>query len=72
MSADLVLDDIVVSYRQAGRGELRAVDGVSPVAWNMSSAAKAGVTRSASCTSAGPPPIWVNRSPQNSVAVVSS
>ena len=29
MSADLVLDDIVVSYRQAGRGELRAVDGVS-------------------------------------------
>src|SRR6185437_12374717 len=29
MSADLVLDDIVVSYRQAGRGEVRAVDGVS-------------------------------------------
>ncbi|MHA7984592.1 ABC transporter ATP-binding protein [Rathayibacter sp. CAU 1779] len=29
MPADLVLEDVAVTYRQSGRGELRAVDGVS-------------------------------------------
>ena len=46
--------------------------GVRRVPWNMSSAARAGPIRSAPCTSAGPSPICVSRSPQNRVRVVSS
>ncbi len=61
----------VVGSSSASRSRVGRSSGVMDVEWKISSASRAGSTRSLS-TIAGTSPTWVNRSPAKRVAVVSS
>ena len=66
-----VHDASVVGSRSARRSSVGTRSGPHDIAWKIASAPIAGVT-TLSVVTAGPSPTWVNRSPANSVEVVSS